>query len=167
MSDNIPIPYIRFCCIAGYICSCAWSGNYPIAVSKKYVSKRPVPSRKLASKLMMQRLDSELAEFALLNRVNDKKQCCKGRCLKIVWRGKHDIIDEHDRSIRVVNLENYFGNKLLEVVIAARRKKYHTSSYKISVKRKARLQKDVGNDIFYTSFTTMGSSGSLLTFLME
>jgi hypothetical protein len=85
-----------------------------------------------------------------LNHVNNKKKCCKGRCLKISWRGKDDNLDEHDGNVQVASLKHDFGKKFLEDVIVAIQNTYHTSSYKSSVELKAILQKDVGiNKMFY------------------
>jgi hypothetical protein len=76
-----------------------------------------------------------------------------------MWRGKHDILYEHDGNVEAVGLDNSFENNFLEVVICARKKKYHTLSYKSSVDLKALLHKDVGMKKMFYKLNHLGKLG--------
>jgi hypothetical protein len=88
---------------------------------------------------MMKRLNNELAKSGLLSHANNNKHYCKGRCLKMLWRGKHDILAKHNKNVEDANINNDFGKNFLEVGISAKEKSYHTSSYKSSIELKALL----------------------------
>ena len=91
---------------------------------------------------MLKRLNPDLAEQDLLARVNAKKPCCSGMCLKMLWRGtRQPLIDVELNS---PNYPSGFGVKFFEAIMVARASNYHTSSYKSSVELKALLQRDVG-----------------------
>ena len=113
-------------------------------MNRSYVSERVVKKRIPASALMLKRLNPDLAEPDLLARVNAKKPCCSGMCLKTLWKGTRQPLNDVE-----LNTPSYyhsgFGVKFLEAtVMASRASIYHTSSYKISVEPKAILQRDVG-----------------------
>lgn len=130
-------------CTAGYVCSCGFSRKLPLQVNRSYVSERVVKKRRPASALMLKRLNPDLAEQDLLARVNTKKPCCSGMCLKMLWKGTRQPLTDVDLN----NTSHYhsgFGVKFFEAVMAARASVYHTSSYKSSVELKAILQRDIG-----------------------
>jgi hypothetical protein len=91
---------------------------------------------------MLKRLNPDLAEQDLLARVNAKKPCCSGMCLKMLWKGTRQPLTDVDLNSPYYH--SGFGVKFLEAVMAARASVYHTSSYKSSVELKAILQRDVG-----------------------
>ena len=130
-------------CTAGYVCSCGFSRKLPRPVNRSYVSERVVKKRRPTSALMLKRLNPDLAELDLLARVNAKKPCCSGMCLKMLWKGTRQPLTDVE-----LNSPSYyhsgFGVKFLEDVMASRASIYPTSSYKISVEQKAILQRDVG-----------------------
>ncbi len=109
----------------------------------RYVSERVVKKLRPASALMLKRLNPDLAEPDLLARVNAKKPCCSGMCLKMLWKGTRQPltdVDLHNPSY----YHSGFGVNFLEAIMAARASVYHTSSYKSNVELKAILQRDVG-----------------------
>ena len=77
----------------------------------------------------------------------------------MLWRGKHDILDEHDRHVEATNIDNSFGTFFFLTVISTSNKTYHTSSFKSSVELKARLQKNVGMKKMFNKFYPHGKLG--------
>jgi hypothetical protein len=73
-------------CAAGYVCACGFSRKLPRPVNRSYVSERVVKKHRPASALMLKRLNPGLAQPDLLARVNAKKPCCSGICLKMLWK---------------------------------------------------------------------------------
>ena len=71
-------------CTAGYVCSCGFNRKLARPVNRSYVSERVVKKRRPTSALMLKRLNPDLAEQDLLARVNAKKPCCSGKCLKML-----------------------------------------------------------------------------------
>ena len=147
-------------CTAGYVCSCEFSRKLARPVNRSYVSDRVVKKRRPASALMLKRLNPDLAEPDLLARVNARKPCCSGMCLKMLWKGTRQPLTDVD-----LNSPSYsgFGVKFLEAVMAARASVYHTSSYKSSVELKAILQRDVGMGKMTYKFYHRGVLGNTPT----
>ena len=148
-------------CTAGYVCSCGFSRKIALPVNRSYVSERVVQKRRPASALMLKRLDPDLAEQDLLARVNAKKPCCSQMCLKMLWRGTRQPLN--DVELSSPNNDSGFGVKFLEAVMAARASIYHTSSYKSSVELKALLQRDVGVSKMSYKFYHRGVLGNTPT----
>ena len=148
-------------CTAGYVCSCGFSRKIALPVNRSYVSERVVQKRRPASALMLKRLDPDLAEHDLLARVNAKKPCCSQMCLKMLWRGTCQPLN--DVELSSPNNHSGFGVKFFEAVLAARAAIYHTSSYKSSVELKALLQRDVGVSKMSYKFYHRGVLGNTPT----
>ena len=149
-------------CTAGYVCSCEFSRKLARTVNRSYVSDRVVKKRRPASALMLKRLNPDLAEPDLLARVNARKPCCSGMCLKKLWKGTRQPLTDVDLN----NTSHYysgFGVKFFEAVMAARASVYHTSSYKSSVELKAILQRDIGLSKMSYKFYHRGVLGNTPT----
>ena len=113
-------------------------------MNRSYASERVVKKRRLASALMLKRLNPDLAEPNLLARIkNAKKPCYGGMCLEMFWKGtRQPLIDVERNSLSYYH--SGFGVKFLEAFMAARASIYHTSSYTSSFEQKALLHRDVG-----------------------
>ena len=152
-------------CTAGYVCSCGLSRKLARPVNRSYVSEKVVKKRRPASALMLKRLNPDFAEPDFLARVNAKKPCYSGMCLKMLWKGTRQPLTDVDLN----NTSHYhsgFGvNKFFEAVMDARASVYHTSSYKSSVELKAILQRDVGTGKMTYKFYHRGVLGNTPTVL--
>jgi hypothetical protein len=114
-------------------------------VNRKYKSEiRPkVPACKAASAVMIRRLNTDKAEAALVDRVTNGKQCCSISCLRTLWRGKRDPFADVCSNVPSTHIQEGFGKKFLEAVLAARRGVYHTDAYSSSFELKSLLQRDL------------------------
>ena len=83
-------------CAVGYVCSCGFSRKLARPVNRSYVSERVVKKHRPASALMLKRLNPDLAQPDLLARVNTKKPCCSGMCLKKLWKGTRQPLTNVD-----------------------------------------------------------------------
>ena len=80
IADTIRSRAILCSCTYGYVCSCEFNRNNARHVNRSYVSERAVKKHKLASALVLKRLNPDLAEPVLLAHVNAKKPCYSGMC---------------------------------------------------------------------------------------
>ncbi len=119
MVDTITRRAILCSCTTRYVCSCAFNRKNARHVNRSYVFERVVKKRTPTSALMLKRLNPDLAEPNLLARVNAKKPCCNGMCLKMLWKGTRQPLADVE-----LNSPSYyhsgFGVKFLAAVMIAR-----------------------------------------------
>ena len=78
----------------------------------------------------------------------------------MLWRGKHDILDDHDRNIEVASIDNGFGKMFSEVVISTIKKKIITlCRTKVVSNSKHFLKKDVVMKKMFYKFNHHGKLG--------